>query len=85
MNPLIVTETAKRMSTGWLVRDSDPLAERLYPVEQWAADQRANGIRVAHRRIIVVEDWTEDLPPDGPYSTPAEPQGCAHGWPGDHD
>lgn len=54
--PQIITEHAKRMSTGWLVRDTSPVTE-------WAADQRAEGIRVAHRRIIVVEDWTEDLPP----------------------
>ena len=56
----IVTEHAKRMSTGWLVRDHGPDIEKVYPLEQWIADQRADGRRVARRRIIVVEDWTED-------------------------
>lgn len=55
-----VTEYGVRMPDGgFLIRNSDPEAEQIYPVAQWAASEiRARG-HVCRRRIIVVEDWEE--------------------------
>lgn len=52
-------EYAARNVDGELMlrKDDDPH----YPAARWAQDQRALGVRVQRRRIVVVDDWA-DLP-----------------------
>ncbi len=58
-----ITEHATEMSGGGMhVRWSDPMAEKIYPLDEWIPAQQQHGGKVYRRRIIVVEDW-QQVPP----------------------
>lgn len=59
--PQEVTEYALVAAGGWYLRPNEAAVERIYPLAQWVNDKRADGMKVVCRKIIVIEDWSEDL------------------------
>lgn len=60
----VTTEYGLLMSSGgFLIRNTDPMVEQIYPTPEWARNETFTGGHVYRRRIVIQEEWEEITDP----------------------